>query len=441
MSILTSGVHSTRGEVRLSTSASGSQPLGNTRNDRIQQTPSSNSKNKVEAHPRNVKSSLNKRNGTVKVNGSASVQNSKKHDNSDYVCINGDDCMITTTKEVPSSYETGTHKFWDHDKNNIPSTSLRMQVVPNRPLRHGLDGGLLKAQSLKRITYVTLELNVQEVWELVPPPDKVFVISLKWIYKVKLDELGAFAAHMNMVIYQMDVKTTFLNGNLREEVYVSQPDGFVDPDKPNYVYKLKKALSMVLNKLHVRECKELLTGLTSDFFLIVPEASSKTNLNMLLESLKKYGFDSCDPVDTPMVEKSKLDEDKEGKAVDPSHYHEKHLNAKNDLSVSKRNQYIAVPWYPKDSYLALTAFADADHAGCQDTRRSTSGSIQLLGWIDLFNTIAGNPVKKILLKLNLSDHRLFKDGGGGDKAPDIGDNAGIDVIGDLRLLRDGSRAE
>ncbi|GKD12376.1 retrovirus-related pol polyprotein from transposon TNT 1-94, partial [Tanacetum coccineum] len=52
----------------------------------------------------------------------------------------------------------------------------------------------------------------------------------------------AFAAHMNMVVYQMDVKTAFLNGNLREEVYVSQPDEFVDPDKPNYVYKLKKAL-------------------------------------------------------------------------------------------------------------------------------------------------------------------------------------------------------
>nr|GEU47761.1 integrase, catalytic region, zinc finger, CCHC-type, peptidase aspartic, catalytic [Tanacetum cinerariifolium] len=53
----------------------------------------------------------------------------------------------------------------------------------------------------------------------------------------------AFAAHMNMVVYQMDVKTMFLNGNMREEVYVSQPDGFVDPDNPNYVYKLKKALS------------------------------------------------------------------------------------------------------------------------------------------------------------------------------------------------------
>ncbi|GKB04455.1 hypothetical protein Tco_0832598 [Tanacetum coccineum] len=68
------------------------------------------------------------------------------------------------------------------------------------------------------------------VWELVPRPDKVMVITLKWIYKVKLDELGA------------------------------------------------------------------------------------------LESLKKYGFDSYDPVDTPMVEKSKLDEDKEGKTVNPSHY-------------------------------------------------------------------------------------------------------------------------
>ncbi|GKC90060.1 retrovirus-related pol polyprotein from transposon TNT 1-94, partial [Tanacetum coccineum] len=51
----------------------------------------------------------------------------------------------------------------------------------------------------------------------------------------------AFSAHMNMVVYQMDVKTAFLNGNLLEEVYVSQPDGFVDKDKPNHVYKLKKA--------------------------------------------------------------------------------------------------------------------------------------------------------------------------------------------------------
>ncbi|GJZ13009.1 retrovirus-related pol polyprotein from transposon TNT 1-94 [Tanacetum coccineum] len=87
-----------------------------------------------------------------------------------------------------------------------------------------------------------------------------------------------------------------------------------------------------------------------------------------LESLKKYGFDSCDPVDTPMVEKSKLDEDKEGKAVDPSHYYGM-IGTILYLTARTVNRGL---WYPKDSSIALTAFADADHVGCQDTRRSTS---------------------------------------------------------------------
>ncbi|GKC45274.1 retrovirus-related pol polyprotein from transposon TNT 1-94, partial [Tanacetum coccineum] len=105
------------------------------------------------------------------------------------------------------------------------------------------------------------EFERLEVWELVPRPDKVMVITLKWIYIVKLDELGvarleairiflAFAAHMNMVVYQMDVKIAFLNGNLLEEVYVSQSDGFVDPDSPNHVYKLKKVLYGLKQALH-----------------------------------------------------------------------------------------------------------------------------------------------------------------------------------------------
>nr|GEY01197.1 retrovirus-related Pol polyprotein from transposon TNT 1-94 [Tanacetum cinerariifolium] len=117
--------------------------------------------------------------------------------------------------------------------------------------------------------------------ELVPQPDCVMIIALKWIYKVKLDEYGdvlknkawlvakgyrqeegidyeesftpiarieairifiANAVSRNMPIYQMDVKTAFLNGELKEEVYVSQPEGFVDPDHPTHVYHLKKAL-------------------------------------------------------------------------------------------------------------------------------------------------------------------------------------------------------
>ncbi|GJT75492.1 integrase, catalytic region, zinc finger, CCHC-type containing protein [Tanacetum coccineum] len=77
--------------------------ISNTGHDRFLQTPSSNSKNKVEAHPRNVKSSLNKRNGIVKVNGSAVVQNLKKHDNSDSVCIKRDDCMFSDNLCVSNS--------------------------------------------------------------------------------------------------------------------------------------------------------------------------------------------------------------------------------------------------------------------------------------------------------------------------------------------------
>ncbi|GJX08908.1 hypothetical protein Tco_0198767 [Tanacetum coccineum] len=126
-------LHSTG--VRLSTSASGSQPSGNTRNDKIQQTPSSNSKNKVEAHPRNVKSSLNKRNGTVKVNGSASVQNSKKHDNSDYVCINDDDCMSSDNLCVSNSMNDV--KFRAKPKKKKSKEEIWKptgKVFPNRPL-------------------------------------------------------------------------------------------------------------------------------------------------------------------------------------------------------------------------------------------------------------------------------------------------------------------
>nr|GEU60454.1 retrovirus-related Pol polyprotein from transposon TNT 1-94 [Tanacetum cinerariifolium] len=287
------------------------------------------------------------------------------------------------------------------------------------------------------------------------------VITLKWNNKVKLDELGgilknkarlvargyrqekgidfeesfapvarleairiflAYAAHKNMVVYQMDVKATFLNGNLREEVYVSQPDGFVDPDNPNHVYNLKKALYGLKQAPHAYINQQHQLDLTAmsimgkiSFFLGLQISQSPRGIfinqsKYALESLKKYGFESCDPVDTPMVEKSKLDEDKEGKAVDPSHYHgmigtllyltanrpdlqfaicmcawyqawptEKHLHAVKRTFRYLRGTVNRCLWYLKDSSIALTAFIDVDHVGCQDTHCSTSGSLQFLG--------------------------------------------------------------
>nr|GFB12123.1 retrovirus-related Pol polyprotein from transposon TNT 1-94 [Tanacetum cinerariifolium] len=134
----------------------------------------------------------------------------------------------------------------------------------------------------------------------------------------------AFAAHMNMVVYQMNVKITFLNGNLREGVYVSQPDRFVDSDNPNHVYKLKKALYGL--KQAPRAWHDMLSSflISQDFYkgsvdltLFIRRDGKELILSKYaIESLKKYGFDSCDPLDTPMVEKSKLDEDKERKTID-----------------------------------------------------------------------------------------------------------------------------
>nr|GEX53889.1 hypothetical protein [Tanacetum cinerariifolium] len=137
-----------------------------------------------------------------------------------------------------------------------------------------------------------------------------------------------FAAHMNMLVYQMDVKTAFLNANLREEVYVTHSDGFVDPDNPNHVHKLKKTL------YRLRQASSAWYDMLSSFLISQDFSKGSVDPTMFirrdgkelllskyaLESLKKYGFDSCDPVDTPMVKKSKLDEDKEGKTVDASLY-------------------------------------------------------------------------------------------------------------------------
>nr|GFA24101.1 ribonuclease H-like domain-containing protein [Tanacetum cinerariifolium] len=138
----------------------------------------------------------------------------------------------------------------------------------------------------------------------------------------------AYAAQKNMVVYQMDVNTAFLNGNLREEVYDYR-------------------------------------------FLKFPEASLSTNLNMLLSHLRNMTLNLV--TSRYSVEKSKLDEDREGKAIDPSHYRVKRIFRYLRGTVHRGL------WYPKDSSVALTAFADMDHAGCQDTRQSTSGSVQFLG--------------------------------------------------------------
>ncbi|GKD92683.1 retrovirus-related pol polyprotein from transposon TNT 1-94, partial [Tanacetum coccineum] len=86
-----------------------------------------------------------------------------------------------------------------------------------------------------------------QVWELVDKPFGKNVIKLKWLWKNKKDEDQTVIRNKARLVakgyaQEEDVKTEFLNGPLKEEVYVAQPDGFVDPDHPKKVYRLRKAL-------------------------------------------------------------------------------------------------------------------------------------------------------------------------------------------------------
>ncbi|GJU34909.1 putative reverse transcriptase domain-containing protein [Tanacetum coccineum] len=194
----------------------------------------------------------------------------------------------------------------------------------------------------------------------------------------------ANAASKNITVYQMDVKTAFLNGELKEEVYVSQPEGFVDPDRPHHVYRLKKALyglkqaprawydtlskflpaqgfskgvvdpTLFIRKtgkhtLHVQiYVDDIIFASTDpkDCDCFSNEMSSKFQMSMMgqisfflglkisqnprgifinqskyaNEILKKFDLHKSDPVDTPMVERTKLDEDLSGIPVDQTQY-------------------------------------------------------------------------------------------------------------------------
>ncbi|GKC73101.1 retrovirus-related pol polyprotein from transposon TNT 1-94 [Tanacetum coccineum] len=275
-----------------------------------------------------------------------------------------------------STYVTQTHHHlekWskDHPLDNVISN-------PSRPV-----------STRKQLATDALWCLYNSVLSKVKPKNFTSAItkdSLKWIYKVKLDEYGdvlknkerlvakgyrqeegidfeesfapvarfeairifiANAASKNITIYQMDVKTAFLNDELKEEVYVSQPEGFVDPDHPTHVYRLK-------------------------------------NAQYSLKQAPRAWMDSCDPVDTPMVDRLKLDEDPLGIPVDQTRFHSMvsgiaYLEALKRVFRYLRGTINCGLWYPKDTAMTLTAYADADHAGCQDTRRSTSGSAQFLG--------------------------------------------------------------
>ncbi|KAJ9564242.1 hypothetical protein OSB04_000208 [Centaurea solstitialis] len=232
-----------------------------------------------------------------------------------------------------------------------------------------------------------------KVWRLVPRPEGKSIIDTKWIFKNKKDEDNivvrnkarlvakgyrqqegidynetfapvarieairmflAYAAHKDFTVYQMDVKTTFLNGVLKEEVYVSQPEGFVDKDHPDHVYILDKALyglkqaprawydslsqflvessyskGKIDNTLFIKREGEhiMLMSMMGElnFFLglQVKQLSAGIFINQakyIKDILKKYNLENAKIMKTPMSPSCALDSDPDGKAVDVTTY-------------------------------------------------------------------------------------------------------------------------
>ncbi|GKC34307.1 retrovirus-related pol polyprotein from transposon TNT 1-94 [Tanacetum coccineum] len=248
------------------------------------------------------------------------------------------------------------------------------------------------------------QFKTNDVWELVPNPMDMTIIGTKWVYRNKLDENGivtrnkarlvaqgynqqegidydetyapvarlesirillAYACALDFKLYQMDVKSAFLNGFINEEVYVAQPSGFIDFAKPNYVYKLKKALYGLKQapKAWYDRLKAFLIkhnysmGMVDNTLFTKKKDSNLIIVQIYVDDII-FGStcqEMCDDFAKIMHDefemKTKLTRDEEGESVDNTKY----------------RGMIGI-WHRKP-----IVFADSDHAGDYVDRKSTSG--------------------------------------------------------------------
>nr|GEV76639.1 hypothetical protein [Tanacetum cinerariifolium] len=242
----------------------------------------------------------------------------------------------------------------------------------------------------------------------------------------------AYAAHKGFTVYQMDVKTAFLHGSLKENVYVCQPEGFIDADLQSHFYKLKKALyglkqaprawydemptfllqngfskgtidpmlftrrfdddilvvqvyvddiifgstdpryaTLFSDLMKIRFEMSMMGEMMFFFGLQVNQSPSGIFINQsnyMNEILKKYGLNTYDITGTPMDIKDKLDLEQIGTPVDATKYR----------SMIGALMYLTSSRPDIDSGFELIGFSDVDYAGCKDTFKSTSSGAQFL---------------------------------------------------------------
>nr|GEW94900.1 hypothetical protein [Tanacetum cinerariifolium] len=163
----------------------------------------------------------------------------------------------------------------------------------------------------------------------------------------------AYAAHKSFSVFQMDVKTAFLLGSLKKDVYVCQPEGFIDADHPSHVYKIKKALYGLMQAPRAWY-DELSTFLLQNHFF-----KGTIDLTLFIRPDIVHATCLC--------------------ARYQARPTKKHLKEVKRIFRYLRGTVNTGLWYSKDSDFELTGFSDADYAGCKDTFKSTSSEAQFLG--------------------------------------------------------------
>ncbi|GJX03267.1 retrovirus-related pol polyprotein from transposon TNT 1-94 [Tanacetum coccineum] len=276
------------------------------------------------------------------------------------------------------------------------------------------------------------EFERLQVWELVSCPYKVMLIKLKWIYKVKTNEFGEVLKNKERLVAQgfrqeegIDFEESFTPVARIEAICVVDPTLFIRKAGNDLLLVQIYVDDIIFASTNTAMCNEFANLMTTkfkmsmmgqmSFFLGLQISQSPRGIFLnqskyAYEIIKKYGLLTSDSVDTPMVEKNKLDEDLQGTPVDATLYRgmigslmyltssrpdliyavclcawyqakptEKHLNAVKRIFRYLKGTINMGLWYLKDTDMSLTAYSDVDHAGCQEHRRSTLGSAQFLG--------------------------------------------------------------
>ncbi|GJV74823.1 retrovirus-related pol polyprotein from transposon TNT 1-94 [Tanacetum coccineum] len=236
----------------------------------------------------------------------------------------------TTTFYDPSNVHT-FYQPYPHEKNIEPANMAEALK----------DADWVSAMQDKLDEFARLKVSI-----LVPRLEGKTIIKTKWIFKNNKDEISLVIQNKARL-----VATAFLNEILKEEVYVGQPPGFVSKQYPDHVYALDK-----------------LVGL-----------KTRPRGMYILDILKRFGMENCDTIPTSIVEQAKLKLDLVGKPVDHTDYRSM-VGSLMYLTSSRPDIMFATCLsYPKDFIFDLTAYSNADHAGCHLDRKSTSGSVQFLG--------------------------------------------------------------